>query len=391
MQFKRLLAAMLCVVMALLVVGCGSTTSPSPSASPSQSSSATPAPSNSATPAPSQAATPAPTDKAVKVALLLPGVLGDKSFFDSAARGIEEINAKYAGKVDTKVNQLGNDPTKWQPALYEASQQDYDLIMCVSWSMAEALAEIAPQFPDKKYIICDTGMPFEDGNLSNVIAITYKANEGSFLAGIVAASLSESGKIGFLGGQDTPLINDFLVGYIEGAQAIKPDVKVSVSYVGDYVDSAKGKELALAQYRDGVDVGFNVAGGAGLGQIDAAVELNKLAIGVDSDQAMLFDTSDPAKAAVIPTSMIKDVGASLAQVYDMYVDGSAPWGEMINLGLKEGTVGVVDNKYYQDLVSSDIQNLVKEYEGKIKKGEITVTNAYSLNPEQLKAILDAAR
>ena len=145
------------------------------------------------------------------------------------------------------------------------------MIILGTWQMTESLEAIAPWNPNVKYIIFDTEVDYSKGNLDNVYSITYKQNEGSFLAGALAAMITNSDlpkvnsdkAIGFLGGMDIPVINDFLVGYIEGALYIDPEIKVDISYIGSFDDSAKGKEMALAQYNRGVDIGFNVAGQAG--------------------------------------------------------------------------------------------------------------------------------
>jgi len=217
-------------------------------------------------------------EDAVKVCLLINGNLGDKSFFDSADAGV--VRAEEELGVSVKVIEMGLDPD---------------------------LEKIAPQHPEKKYIIFDTAVDYTKADLSNVYSILYNQNEGSFLAGALAAMVTNSDLplanpeklVGFLGGMDIPVINDFLVGYIEGARHIDPGIKVAVSYVGSFGDPAKGKEMALAQYQMGCDIGYNVAGETGLGQIDAAFEMNRYAIGVDSDQAALFAESDPEKAELI--------------------------------------------------------------------------------------------
>lgn len=137
----------------------------------------------------------------------------------------------------------------------------------------------------------------------------------SMLAGVLAAMVTESDmefanadkKIGFVGGDEHPVITDFLVGYIEGAKSVDPEIKVYVSYIGSWDDTAKGKEMAIAQYNQGVDIIFPAAEQAGLGCVEAAVEMGKYIIGVDSDQAMLFDGVSEEKANAILTSVLKKV------------------------------------------------------------------------------------
>ena len=340
--------------------------------------------------------TPAPTPAAdvTKIVLLLNGTLGDKSFFDSAAAGMDLIKAKYGDKVDVKTIEMSYDQTKWEPTLLDVSTQDYNVIILGTWQMTDALTKIAPQYPDKKYIIFDTSVDYTKGNLGNVYSITYKQNEGSFLAGVLAAEVTKStlplankdNKIGFLGGMDIPVINDFLVGYIQGAQYVDKTIKVAISYIGSFDDSAKGKEMALAQYNQGADIGFNVAGQAGLGQLDAAKEAQKYAIGVDSDQAAIFETTDPAKSKLILTSVLKRVDQSLLRAIDMQMDGTAKYGQAEALGFKEGCVGIVKNANYTATVPAAVQTELTDLEAKIVSGDIVVGSALGMETAALDAL-----
>src|SRR5699024_1561170 len=145
--------------------------------------------------------------------------------------------------------------------------------------------------------------------LDNVYSIVYKANEAALLGGYVAAKASEENVIGFLGGMDQPVINDFLLGYIQGATLADENTKVATTYVGSYTDSSKGIELSVALFYEGADVFFNVAGGSGVGLIEAAVEQNNQVFGVDSDQALMYkELGNVTFADVIPTSVLKNVG-----------------------------------------------------------------------------------
>ena len=168
----------------------------------------------------------AAADKPKKVIFLVNGTLGDKSYFDLGAAGIQAIKAKYGDAVETKILEMGNDQTKWQPAFEDVSEQDWDLIFACTYEISDIIAEVAPNHPDKTYAVIDAVVPYSQGNLGNVYAVSFKQNEGSYLAGILAAGLLKDGtipadqgtSIGFLGGMDIPGINDFLAGYIEGAQ-----------------------------------------------------------------------------------------------------------------------------------------------------------------------------
>lgn len=333
----------------------------------------------------------------LKVACLINGNLGDKSFFDSADNGMKLIKEKLG--YDVKTIEMGFDQTKWKPTLQDVSEQDYDVIVVGTWQMKENLEEVAPQYKDKKYVIFDSSVDYGKGDLSNVYSIEYKQNEGSFIAGALAAKVTTSKmplanpekKIGFLGGMDIPVINDFLVGYIEGAKHIDKDIKVAISYIGDFENSAKGKEMALAQYNQGADIGFNVAGQAGLGQLDAAKDAKKYAIGVDSDQAMLFKDKDAAKSDLIPTSVLKRVDNSLLRAMELMKDGKLAFGKREVLGLKENAIEIVENEYYTKLISEDIRKEMKDLEDKIVKGEVKVSSALGMQKEELDKLRNSVK
>lgn len=333
----------------------------------------------------------------LRVALLINGTLGDRSFFDSAANGMEIIKKELG--VRTKVIEMSYDPSKWEPTLADVSDMNWDIIIVGTWQMTEYLEKIAAQHPEKKYIIFDTSVDYSKGNLDNVYSILYKQNEGSFLAGALAAMVTTSDLplanddkyIGFLGGMDIPVINDFLVGYIQGAKYVEPGIKVAISYIGDFADSAKGKEMALAQYNLGVDVGFNVAGQAGLGQIEAAKDAQRYAIGVDSDQALLFEENAPEKSELILTSMMKRVDNSLVRAIKLYQEGKLEFGKAEALGIKEGAVGLADNKYYQMLVTDEMRDTLSELKEKIESGEIKVESAIGMSNERLDEIRNSVR
>lgn len=329
-------------------------------------------------------------DEPLRVALLLNGTLGDKSFFDSADRGLQMAKEKYGDRFEYATVEMTTDETKWLPTLYDyADDGTWDIIIVGTWQMAEPLAEVAPQYPDQKFFIFDQDMDYSAGDFGNIYSIMYKQNEGSFLAGAIAARLSETKTIGFLGGAENPVINDFLLGYIQGAKHVEENIKVVVSFVGNFYDTPKGKDLALSQYQqNGVDVGFNVAGLAGLGQIDAAQEVEKFAIGVDSDQALIL--GEPA-ANFIPTSMLKNVDQSILRAIDLEFEGKVPYGTAETLGIAENGVGIADNEYYQKLVPQEVRDEVTELSEMILSGEIVVDTAFGKTNEEIQAIKDSVK
>jgi len=341
---------------------------------------------------------PAAAAPTLKVVLLLNGTLGDKSFFDSAANGMSMVKAKLGDAVETKVIEMGYDQSKWEPTLLDVSEGPWDVIVLGTWQMTEALQKVAKDHPAKRYVIFDTAVDYSLG-LTNVYSILYSQNEASFLAGAMATYITESSMplankqkiIGFLGGMDIPVINDFLVGYIQGAQYVDPAVKVAISYIGSFDDSAKGKEMALAQYAQGADIGYNVAGQAGLGQLDAAKDVKRYAIGVDSDQAAIFLTSDPDKAKLITTSVLKRVDNSILRAIEMHLKGTAPYGKAETLGFAEECVGLAKNDVYKEVVPSDIRAKLDDIEKKIMSKDIKVGSAFGMSTEDLNKLRNSVK
>lgn len=318
----------------------------------------------------------------LQVAFLINGNLGDKSFFDSAKVGLDEAVAEMA--VDVKIVEGSADETKWQPALVDLCDQEYDVIIVGTWQMVDYVKQAATDYPDTKFIIFDT----EVADASNVYSITYKQNEGSYLAGYLAAKLSQTGVIGAVGGMNIPVINDFFVGYIEGAVAANPEIKVALSYIDSFVDSAKGKELALAQFNNNdADVIFQVAGTAGMGVLEAAAEAGLIGLGVDSDQAaLLAEAGKDDIAAVIPTSVIKNVGASLKLALEQAIAGTLPYGTTGNLGMLEGTVGIAKNSFYEAAVSADLRAELDAIEADVVAGKIAVSSAFGMTEDALNTL-----
>ena len=338
------------------------------------------------------------TGEKVKVTLMVTGSFGDKAFNDSAQAGMERLQNEMSDLVEVEMIEMGNDKTKFEGSLLDASETDTDIIIVGTWDMKEVLETVAPDYPDKKYIIFDTDVDYTLDDLSNVYSMSYKQNEAAFLAGVLAASVTssdmefanEDAVIGFVGAKDTAaVINDSAVGYIEGAQFVNPDIQVKVSYVGSYVDSATAKELALTQYSSGADCVFVAAGPASVGVIEAAAESQKCVIGVDSDQALAYE-GEPEENFII-SSAIKGVGDSIFNSIRRHIDGELPYGEYEILGLADGAVGLADNDIYQTVVPEDIRLAVIDAEAKLLAGEVTVDSAYGMDEATLKGIIDGAQ
>lgn len=376
---KKVLSLMLLVVM-VMVTACGNN-------APSNGSSAN-AGSNAAE------GGEAGSGNKLKVVLLIPGTLGDKSFFDSANSGLQKVKDELG--AETKVVEMGIDKTKWEPTFNDIAAEDWDVIISGGSEITEMFNATAEMYPDKKFINYDTDIDEAPENMYNM---SYATNEVSFLAGAVAALATQSDMpnatpenlIGFVGGMDIPGINAFLVGYIQGAQYVDPDVKVAVSYAGDFVNPAKGKELSLIQYNSGVDVIFNVAGGTGLGIFDAAKEKKKYAIGVDSDQAMLLNDTDSEKANLIITSSIKKIDMAILGAVKKLQEGTLEMGKRDVLSFVDDGVGIAENDIYKNVFPADLQAKVEEVKQKLINKEITVDNAMGMETSEIEAIRNAVK
>lgn len=329
-------------------------------------------------------------DKPLTVCLLLDGTLGDRSFFDSANNGMKMVKEQL-DNVKTTVVEMTYDDTKWEPALLDSIDAGYDIIITGTWQMTEIVARVAPDYPDQKFILYDMSMDYSQPGYENAYSIEYKQCDGSFLAGVLAASMSKSGRIGFVGGMDNTVIYDFLVGYIQGAKTVRPDIRIASSFVGNFSDAARAKELATSQYNMGADIIFSCAATAGDGSMQAGKELGKYIIGVDSDQAMLYREKDPELAKLIPTSMLKRVDVSLLQAVEAAQKGEIAWGTRAAVGIAEGCVGLADNEVYREIVPQETRDLVDEYIKKIENKEVTVNSAFGMENHALLTYVDAAK
>jgi basic membrane protein A len=332
------------------------------------------APKAAATTAPVAAA---PAEKKLTVVHLVNGQLGDKSFTDSAHRGM--LKAAEDFDFIRKTYEVGLDPAKWVPALVDtAADPEVDIIVMGSGDLLDALYEQAKLHPEKKFIMFDNPVDFTDKckGCDNVYAVQYKQNEGSFMVGLYAGLMSKSKKIGAVGGKEIPVILDFMIGYKQGAVlAGLKEEDVLIQYIGSWNDPAKAKEIALAMYQQGADYVFQVAGGSGPGVFQAAIEAGKWALGVDSDQAVLFEDTNPDYTKVIATSMLKNVDKSLYRAFKMIFEGTMKWGINEALGIPDGA-GLAYNKYYEALTPQSVKDQIAKTEADVIAGKIVVATVY---------------
>jgi len=294
--------------------------------------------------------------------------------FDIGGKDDKSFNAAAWEGVKRAKNELGiflrdvepGDPTSIEPSMRAFAERGYDLIVGVGFAQAPIMDDVAHDYPDLKFAIIDGVI-----DLPNVASLIFKEHEGSFLVGMIAARTSKTGKVGFVGGMDIPLIHKFETGYAEGARYANPKIEVFENYVG-VTDAAwnnpgKGKELAKAQIERGADVIFQAAGNSGLGVFDAAEDMKKLAIGVDSNQNWV-------KPGFILTSMIKRVDVSVFNTVKEVVEGRFKGG-IHEFGMDTDGIGYTLDDYNRNLIPQQVIDEVEKAKRDIIAGRIRVTDA----------------
>ena len=286
----------------------------------------------------------------------------DKSFNQAAYDGAERWK-KETGKPYLEF-EISN-PAQREQAKRRMAERGANPIVGIGFSQGSSMEKVAKEFPKLQFAIVDSVV-----NLPNVQSIVFKEHEGSFLVGMMAAMASKTGKVGFVGGMDIPLIRKFQCGYEQGAKYANPKVEVSANMTGTtpaaWNDPARGAELAKAQFAKGVDVVFAAAGGTGVGVYQAAKDAGKLAIGVDSNQNHLHP-------GTMLTSMVKRVDVA---VYNAF-KGTTPG--VTNLGLKEGGVDYALDDNNAKLVSAEMKRKVDAAKADIIAGKIVVTDYMTKN------------
>lgn len=300
------------------------------------------------------------------------GGIGDKSFNDAANRGLQTaIEEGLVEEQHTQTLEANATGSNRDDNVVNLSEQGCDLVVAVGFAFSDGINTTAKDFPEVNYAVVD-GFADEADNVTNLL---FKEEEGSFLVGAAAAMKSESGTIGFLGGQEgTGLIEKFEAGYEAGARAVDPNIDILVEYIGDstaaFNDATKGEALSAKMYDDGADVIYHAAGASGAGLFKAAVEANALAIGVDSDQSL---TASPEQRELILTSMLKRVDTAVYDTIREVSEGQFTTGSQI-FGLAEEGVDYAVNKYNDnpELLSSEIQAELDKFKQDIISGKIKV-------------------
>jgi basic membrane protein A len=292
----------------------------------------------------------------------------DKSFNASAYEGA--MRAKSQLGVFVKYVEATDD-NAFEPLLRAFAQRGFDLVIGIGFSQKEAMAKAAAQFPKTRFALVDAQV-----DASNVRSLLFEEHEGAFLVGAIAALTSKTGRIGFVGGMDIPLIRRFELAYEAGAKHVNPQASVAANYVGitseAWNNPPKGKELALAQYDGGADIVFAAAGASGLGVFDAAEERSKYAIGCDSNQNWV-------KPGLVLTSMLKRVDQAVYASIEEAKAGKFTGGAR-HFGLADHGVDYAVDQYNAKVLSEPVRKRAEELRAEIIAGRIEVPDFYKKAP-----------
>jgi basic membrane protein A and related proteins len=328
---------------------------------------------------------PAHDGARLRVALFINGTLGDKSFFDSAARGMAQARATLP--VRTRVIEGGTDPTRWEAALADlADSGDYDVVVAGTYTMVPYVQKLAAQFPATRFIVFDAAVDYAACVCRNVYSMQFRQAEGAYLAGRLAARLMQQGLpgvpkgsgLGVIGGMQFQVIEEFIAGFEAGARSADPGIAIQTQYANAFSDPAAGKEIAKAQFSQGAGLIFHAAGATGQGVTEAAAEAGKYAIGVDMDQYAMYSRSNPQRAARIVTSVLKQVDVGLVRAIGLALRGRLGYGHVESLGLGEGGVRLAPRSAVLDGVPPALRRELEQLQHAIIQGQVRVPRSRAL-------------
>lgn len=285
------------------------------------------------------------------------GGIHDQGFNQFTWLGTQE-GAQQVGAKASFIESTG--PSDYLTNITTAAQRS-SLVIVAGFAMGDAIQRASKQFPTKKFGIIDFSY---SPPLKNVQGDVFAANESSYLGGVLAAGMSKSGTIGFVGGVDVPLLEEFLAGYEAGAVSVNPNIHIKVAWTGSFTDQQKGKEAALAEIANGADVIYTAAGASGLGGIAAAQQKNVWAIGVDSDQHKIAPNT-------VISSVIKRVDVAAKTNVVTYASGK--WSAGTHLfDLANNGVGLAPFHNLASKVSAKTQQAIQQARKNIIDGKVKV-------------------
>ena len=329
-------------------------------------------------------------EEKVSVLMFTSASLGDFRIIDSVWSGVQDACAKWG--YEPSVIELGSDISIQQAALDDAcSSGDYQYVVTGYQGMKDVYEEMAAKYPDITFIMYDVPTTYEVPS-DNMIAISFKQNDGSYLAGIYSALMTKTGKVAAGLWDDNPILNDFGTGFVNGVKDANDmfglDVEYNVIYFGgDTTDASGAYEIINTVYNDGYDIFYNVAGHVVLSATMACeehggYENGYFVIGVDTDQWMKYDNSPDVDAPGyenIATSVLKDGQSTISYVFDGLNDGSIKQGDLVITGLVEGGVRLAENENYFALTPQDVVEKINECQEKIVTGEKEVLSYFDFD------------
>ena len=296
----------------------------------------------------------------IRVSVVYPGdCLGDSSYCDVLYNGVQKAKAE----LNVEITEMESNFETWDMQL-QAAAGNSGLVITSGYQMADPISRVAPEFPDVMFVIFDAAV-----DLPNVVSFTHRVNEGTFLVGAIAGLKSKTGKVGYLGGANVPLLHEFEAGYLAGVKVVNPDAEIVRGYVADdqqgFYDPVRGQEIASAQYDSGVDVIYSMADQSGFGAVEAA----KLA----DDRYVIWNYIDITDVApgIILTGLRVGIDESAYKVIQEFAAGNLMAG-VRDLGLAEGNVGYLLGEGNKDLISDEILAKVEVLKASIIAGEIAV-------------------
>ena len=302
------------------------------------------------------------------VALIIAqGGLGDGSWNDTANAGFEK-GLQVTG-VTGKAIESKDVVAQGEEIMRRAADGGFGLVASLEWIHGEPMEKLASDYPEVNWVIMNQTRAGQ-----NVASVVFAEHQGSFLAGALAAQvttdtsitgINEQAVIGVIGGVKAPGIDKFIVGYIQGAKSINADIDVKVAYAESFGDPAKGEQLAKAMFNEGADIVYQVAGGTGIGIIEAAKAAGKYAIGVDTDQ-------DGMAPGNVLTSMVKRVDVATESIIKDYAEGNFPGGEVLQFGLDVEGVALSEMKHTRELIPAAYLAKVDALKADIIGGKIDV-------------------
>ena len=355
--------------------------------------------------------TPEPTEttdltgKPLRILQFVSQSLGSLSCEDLVYEGVQKFCAETGSTV--KTFELNNDDSRVASQLSElCSSGEYDVVITGYWNMEEYIEQAALDFPNIKFLAFDCTINFDDNPelKNNVSSYLCKQNTLAFAAGALGALMTESGQgltnpdkvIGFVGGGRITAIDDFLIGYIQGAQYIDPEVKVRYAYVGDWVNTGYARELATDHYNAGADVVFGVCAPASFGVCEAAYEMKRYAFGVDTDHSGQLLVSHPEQAEYTVSSAVKQFGYAIYDGLKTIYDGTIVWGQNNMFDFDSGYLEMLETDVFNKTVKEGMPEVYAAYQEVVKKllaGEIEVGTAVGadqayIDAEKAKATAD---